>query len=182
MNTEELANTRFGRIFLPFIARIMESNIRYRFFGPSRILKGAEIRQGQKVLELGCGTGFFTVHAANLLGEKGKLVALDILPESVKIVTEKVQKANLKNVSVVKGNALNTKLDTESLDTILVFGVIPAPMLPMNQLLSEMHRILKPGGIMAVWPTSWVQRNIVQSGLFTLSSKKNGVTNYKKII
>jgi ubiquinone/menaquinone biosynthesis C-methylase UbiE len=117
---------------------------------------------------------------ALLLGDQGHLTAMDVLSMSVEEVTKKVQTAGLKNVDVVQGDALNTKLADQSLDVVLIFGVIPAPMLPMNQFLSEMRRILKPGGIMAVWPPSWVHQTIAQSGLFTLSSKRNGVSNYKR--
>jgi len=162
------------------MAAVMESRVRYRFFGPAHILQGSDIQPGQSVLEIGCGTGFFTLPAARLLGDQGSLVAMDVLPMSVDAVTKKVQAANLNNVRVVQGNALNTQLAVESVDTVLIFGVIPAPMLPLDQLLSEMHRILKPGGIMSVWPTSWVHQTIVQSGLFTLSSKRHGVSNYKR--
>jgi demethylmenaquinone methyltransferase/2-methoxy-6-polyprenyl-1,4-benzoquinol methylase len=181
MNIETFANTKIGQVFIRIMAAIMESRFRYRFFGPTRILQGAGIHPGQTVLEVGCGTGFFTLPAARLLGDQGSLVAIDMLTMSVEAVTKKVQTANLKNVKVVKGDALNTQLATESLDAVLLFGVIPAPMLPMERLLSEMHRILKPGGTMAVWPPSWVHQTIVQSGLFTLDSKRNGVSNYKRI-
>ncbi|HTP07376.1 MAG TPA: class I SAM-dependent methyltransferase [Anaerolineae bacterium] len=180
MNTKAFANTGIGQIFVRIMAAIMESCLRYRFFGPAQILQGADIQPGQTVLEIGCGTGFFTLRAARLLGDQGSLVAMDVLPISVEAVTKKVQTANLKNVRVVLGNALTTQLAVESVDAVLIFGVIPAPMLPMDQLLSEMHRILKPGGTMSVWPTSWVHQTIVQSGLFTLSSKRNGVSNYKR--
>lgn len=180
MNTEEFAHTRIGQIFVRTMAAIMESRLRYRFFGPRRILQGADIQPGQAVLELGCGTGFFTLPAAVLLGEQGNLVAMDTLPMSVEAVSKKVQAANLKNVQVMQGDALNTQLAAESLDGVLIFGVIPAPMLPMDRLLSEMHRILKPGGTMAVWPPSWVHQTILQSGLFTFSSKRAGVSNYKR--
>jgi ubiquinone/menaquinone biosynthesis C-methylase UbiE len=91
-----------------------------------------------------------------------------------------VQIANLKNVRVVQGDALHTQFATESLDAVLIFGVIPAPMLPMEELLSKMRRILKPGGIMAVCPPSWIHQAIVQSGLFTFSNKQNGISNYRR--
>jgi len=132
MNIEIFANTKIGQVFIRIMAAIMESRFRYRFFGPTRILQGADIHPGQTVLEVGCGTGFFTLPAARLLGDQGSLVAMDMLTMSVEAVTKKVQTANLKNVRVVKGDALNTQLATESLDAVLLFGVIPAPMLPMD--------------------------------------------------
>jgi ubiquinone/menaquinone biosynthesis C-methylase UbiE len=111
MSTEAFANTKIGQIFMRIMAAIMESRLRYRLFGPMKIIQGAEIRSGQKVLEVGCGTGFFTIPAARLIGDQGCLVAMDMLPESVETVAKKVQTANLKNVRVVKGDALNTQLE-----------------------------------------------------------------------
>ncbi|MFN2150668.1 MAG: class I SAM-dependent methyltransferase [Anaerolineales bacterium] len=180
MSTETFANSKIGQLFIRVMATLMESRFRYRFFGPIRILRGADIHPGQTVLELGCGTGFFTTTVAQLIGNQGSLIAMDILPASVETVSKKVQAADLENVRVIKGDALNTKLDDESMDTVLLFGVIPAPMLPLDRLLPEMHRILKPGGIMAVWPSSWVTQSISQSGLFTFVSKRNGVSNFKR--
>jgi ubiquinone/menaquinone biosynthesis C-methylase UbiE len=181
MSTEAFANSKIGQLCIRVMATLMESRFRYRFFGPERILQGADIHPGQTVLELGCGTGFFTTTAAQLIGNQGSLVAMDILPASVETVLEKVRAADLKNVRVLKGDALNTQLNDESMDAVLLFGVIPAPMLPLDQLLPEMHRILKPGGIMAVWPQSWVRHSIPQSGLFTFVSKRNGVFNFQRI-
>jgi ubiquinone/menaquinone biosynthesis C-methylase UbiE len=163
------------------MAAIMESRLRYKLFGPKKILEGSGIKEGMKVLEVGCGTGFFTLNASKMIGENGVLISMDMSPLSVEMVANKVEKANLKNVKVIKGNALDTKLEESSIDEILIFGVIPAPMLPMNQFLSEMHRILKPNGIMAVWPTSWVHRSIIKSGLFKLIEKRNGVRNYQRL-
>jgi len=180
MNTEAFANTRIGQTFFRIMAAIMDSRLRYRFFGPMKILQGAEIHPGQKVLEVGCGTGFFTVTAAKLIGDHGCLVTMDVLPASIETVSKKVQNANLKNVRVVKGDAMNTMLDPESMDAVLLFGVIPAPMLPLNRLLPEMHRILKPRGTMAVWPPSWIYKSILRSGLFTYASKQNGVFNFRR--
>ena len=180
MDTEALSNSKVGRLFIRVMATLMESRFRYRFFGPNQILRGADIHPGQTVLELGCGTGFFTIPAAQLIGAQGSLVAMDVLPSSVETVSKKVQSANLINVRVVKGDAMDTKLEAESMDAVLLFGVLPAPMLPLDQLLPEMHRILKPGGIMAVWPPSWVAQSIPPSALFTYASKRNGVFNFRR--
>jgi len=180
VNIEALSSSKIGQFFTRVIAAVMESRFRYRFFGPMQILRGADIHPGQTVLELGCGTGFFTITAAQLVGDQGCLVAMDVLQVSVETVSKKVQTANLKNVRVVKGDAMNTKLDAESMDAVLLFGVLPAPMLPLDRLLPEMHRILKPGGIMAVWPPSWIPQSIPRSGLFTYASKRNGVFNFRR--
>ena len=182
MDTETLVKTKTGKMFAKVLAAGMESRFRYRFFGPENILKGADFLPGQTVLEVGCGTGYFTITAARLIGDQGHLVAMDVVPESVELVSKKVQAANLKNVRVIKGDARDTGLDAESFHTILLFGVIPAPMLPLDRLLPEMYRVLKPEGTLAVWPPvpGWLPRVILKSGLFSLSSKRNGVHNFKR--
>jgi ubiquinone/menaquinone biosynthesis C-methylase UbiE len=182
METEGIAKSPIGRLFIKALAAGMESRFRYRFFGPANILKGADIQPGQIVLEVGCGTGYFTLPAAHLIGEQGCLVAMDVLFDSVELVSKKVQKAGLKNVRVVKGDALDSGLDAESFNVVLLFGVIPAPMLPLNRLLPEMHRLLKANGSLAVWPPipGWLPQAILRSGLFTFTSKQNGVHNFRR--
>jgi SAM-dependent methyltransferase len=178
MNSETIANTRLGKLFVGIMARVMESRFRYRFFGPSRILEGAGIGRDQQVLEIGCGTGFFTLAAAEMIGDQGLLVSMDMLQPSVDAVSEKVRKAGLQNVRVIKGDALDTRLESGSFDQVIIFGVIPAPMLPMDRLMAEMHRVLKPEGKMAVWPAGWVHQSILDTGLFQSSPRQNGVMNY----
>lgn len=182
MNTETFARSTIGKVFIRLLAKAMESRFRYRFFNPIKILQGVDNLNGQDVLEIGCGTGFFTLPAARLIGDQGFLVAMDILSESVELVSNKVQAAKLPNVLVVKGDALNMKLDTESFDTVISFGVIPAPMLPLNRLLNEIHRVLKPEGVLAVWPPipGWLPQSVLKSGLFTGTSKRNGVYNFRR--
>ena len=140
----------------------------------TRIIRNLEIDADRDNTESGFGA---------LQTERGclPLVAMDILPASVETVWERVRAADLKNVRVLEGDALNTELDDESMDAVLLFGVIPTPMLPLDQLLPEMHRILRPGGIMAVWPQSWVRQSIPQSALFTFVRKRNGVLNFQRI-
>jgi demethylmenaquinone methyltransferase/2-methoxy-6-polyprenyl-1,4-benzoquinol methylase len=144
------------------------------------LIFSADIQPGQTVLEVGCGTGFYTVSAAQLIGDQGCLVAMDVLSDYIERVLKKVQAAELKNVHVVKRDAMDTGLDAESIDTVLLFSVIPSPNLPLNRFLPEMHRVLKREGTLAVTTFPWVHRSIRRSALFTYISKRNGVYNYKR--
>ncbi len=182
MDTERLATSAIGRLITKVMAAGMESRIRYRFFAPVDVLRGADIAPGQTVLEIGCGTGYFTVPAAQLLGDQGSLVAMDILQESVDLVSGKVEMVGLENVRVVKGDALDSGTASESFDAVLLFGVIPAPMLPLGRLVSEMHRVLKPEGTLSVWPhvPIWLPGAILRTGAFRFSGRRNGVNNFSR--
>jgi ubiquinone/menaquinone biosynthesis C-methylase UbiE len=83
---------------------------------------------------------------------------------------------------VVNSDARHTGLEAESFDTVLLFGMIPAPTLPLARLLPEMHRVLKPGGSLAVWPPIpfWLPRSIVQAGLFEFTGKRRGVYGFRR--
>ncbi len=185
MNAEDLGNSKILNLIFKPAGMLMGSRVRAWLMNPMRTLTGAGIQPGQTVLEVGCGTGFFTIPAAELIGDQGCLVAMDTLSDYTKRVSDKVRSAGLKNVRVVKRDALDTRLDSASMDTVLLFGVIPFPFLPLNRLLPEMHRVLKPEGTLAVWlfPPRvhfWVPKSILQSGLFTYISKRNGVYNYRR--
>jgi demethylmenaquinone methyltransferase/2-methoxy-6-polyprenyl-1,4-benzoquinol methylase len=183
MNTEDLGNSKILNLLFKPAGMLMGSRARRWLMNPVKTLQGADIQPGQTVLEVGCGTGFFTIPAAELIGDQGCLVAMDALSDYTKRVSKKVQAAGLVNVRVVKRDALDTGLDAASIDKVLLFGVIPFPSLPLNRLLPEMHRILKTKGTLAVWlfPVSGlVPKWILQSGLFTYVSKRNGVYNYRR--
>ena len=185
MNTEDLGNLKILNLLFKPAGAMMGSRLRQWLSSPVKTLIGADIQPGQTVLEVGCGTGFFTIPAARMIGDQGSLVAMDVLSDYIDRVSEKVEAADLKNVRVVKRDALDTGLDTESIDTALLFGVIPFPALPLNRLLPEMHRVLKPGGTLAVWlfppvVQSWVPKSISRSGLFTHERKRNGVHKFSR--
>jgi len=185
MNTEDLGNSKILNLLFKPAGMMMGSRLRGWLMNPVKTLHGAGIQLGQTVLEVGCGTGFFTIPAAKLIGDEGRLVAMDPSSGFIEHVSKKVQAADIKNVRVVKRDALDTRLETASIDKVLLFGVIPFPLLPLNRLLPEMHRVLKPEGSLAVWLFPpivhfWVPKSILQSGMFMYISKQNGVYNYRR--
>ena len=151
MNTEDLGNSKILNLIFKPAGIMMESRLRQWLMSPIKTLQGAGIKPGQSVLEVGCGRGFFTIRAAELIGDQGCLVAMDALSDYTKRVSKKVQAAGLNNVHVVKRDVLDTGLGAATIDKVLLFGVIPYPFLPLNRLLPEMHRVLKPQGSLAVW-------------------------------
>jgi demethylmenaquinone methyltransferase/2-methoxy-6-polyprenyl-1,4-benzoquinol methylase len=185
MNTEELGNSRILNLLFKPAGLLMGSMVRGWLMNPMKTLHDAGIQPGQTVLEVGCGTGFFTIPAAELIGDKGYLIAMDALSDYIKQVAKKVESVGLKNVRVVKRDALNTGIESETIDKALLFGVLPWPALPLSRLLPEMHRVLKPDGSLSVWlfppiVHSWVPKSILRSGFFTITNKRNGVYNYRR--
>ena len=74
MNAEDLGNSKILNLIFKPAGMLMGSRVRGWLMNPMRTLTGAGIQLGQTVLEAGCGTGFFTIPAAKLIGDQGCLV------------------------------------------------------------------------------------------------------------
>ncbi len=160
----------------------LDGSFRRKLNDPGKLLNGSGIQPGQKVLEMGCGSGYFTIPAARRLGETGQLISIDLHPSAVEETNRKVEAAGIKNVIVQREDALHTSFSDEAFDLILLFGVIPAPFLPTADVSREAYRLLKPGGIYAIWTLSpfWNPKEIIKTGQFESLSHNDGVFCLKK--
>ena len=125
------------------------------FRDPYKALNAAGLKPGQKVLEVGCGPGFFTVPAARIVGEKGSVHALDINPFAVERVQQKIEQEGVTNVKTILADATQTGLPGQSFDLAFVFGFAHA-IGDMENILTELHRLLKPAGILSVEGRPWI--------------------------
>jgi ubiquinone/menaquinone biosynthesis C-methylase UbiE len=171
-----------SHVLYKLIALAMESPLRRTINDPLEALTGAGLRPGMEVLEVGCGTGFFTIPAAHLVGREGSIHAIDLHPLALEEVSRKVKEAHVDNVTIRKADAVETGLPDSRFDVILLFGVIPSPTLPYRHLLPEMNRMLNKNGTLAVWTVFpfLLVRSITKDGLFTYMGKKLGVHTFMK--
>ena len=110
------------------------------------LLTGA--KRGDVILDYGCGIGFNTIPAAEIVGEDGMVYALDVHPLAIKSVEKKIREKELKNVKTIL-SGLNTGLSDESVDIVLLYNVLPM-VKNRPALIKELYRVLKPGGILSV--------------------------------
>lgn len=135
-----------------FMGQLLDSGYRRRIQPPAQLIQRSGIKEGMHVLDLGCGSGAFTIFIARAVGERGKVHALDIQPDMLKQLENKLSKPDnrdIKNVKLVNSSAYELPFENDSLD--LVYMVTVLQEIPdRNRALQEVRRVLRPGGFLAV--------------------------------
>ena len=126
---------------------LVHNPLRRRYMRP--VLDRVGIQPGERVLELGPGPGAFTVDAAQRTGSEGRIIAVDIQPEMIARVEERVREANLTNVETHVAGAYELPLESESIDRAFLVTVLPE-IPDQNRALDELWRVIKPGGRLSV--------------------------------
>lgn len=165
-----------------FIISIMHDYMYSLFLKPEKLLIPTTIKKGDKVLEVGCGPGFFTIPAANIVGENGIIYAIDINPFAIKKIEKKILKKKIRNVKPIFVNVTQTGLPDKSIDLAFFFSVIHNLIGIIDQVLEEMDRILKKEGVISIQKT-WKKKNeiisiIEKSNKFVLSNQDKRIINF----
>jgi ubiquinone/menaquinone biosynthesis C-methylase UbiE len=116
--------------------------------GARRVLREFGVGAGQTVLEVGPGTGFYSVEAARRVGPSGRLVCLDVQRPMLERTRVRLIAADLRAL-FVQGDARAVPLGSGSVDQVFlitVLGEIPE----RAKALAELKRVLRPGGRLSV--------------------------------
>ncbi|MFX1236227.1 MAG: class I SAM-dependent methyltransferase [Promethearchaeota archaeon] len=148
---------------------------------PVKKINKAGVTKQQRVLDYGCGPGAYTIAAARVVGESGKIFAADIHPLAIKKVLKKAAKYRLDNIETIK-TSCDTGLADESIDLIMCFDMFHSVKNQID-LLKEFHRVLKPNSILSMdcHHLSDIKARVEESGLFELVEKKGETFNFIKI-
>lgn len=116
--------------------------------GPATLLSSFGIEAGQRVVEIGPGTGFYSVEAARRVGSSGHLVCIDLQAEMLRHTKARIEASGM-SVSLIQATAHALPLRCGCIDhvfLITVLGEIP----DRGKALAEIKRVLRPGGRLSV--------------------------------
>ncbi len=171
-----------------FIGRFLDSGYRRWMQPPDKLIERSGIKPGMTVLDLGCGSGAFTPFVARMVGESGKVYAVDIQPAMLNQMERKLAKAenrDIKNIELRQAGAYHLPFQDRALD--LVYMVTVLQEIPDRaRALREVSRVLKPGGILAVteflpdpdYPLRSTTIKICQREGFVLDDNLGSLWNY----
>lgn len=129
------------------------------------------LKEGMTTVDYGCGPGRYTMKFAEIVGEKGKVYALDIHHLAIKTVRRKIERYNLKNVEPILIHGYDSTLPDGTADIVCaidMFWVIKEP----TKFLREIKRITRKDGTLVVddghQPRSTTKKKILNSELWDI--------------
>jgi len=136
-------------------------------------LKEVGIEPGFHVLDYGCGPGSYIVPLSRLVGKSGKICALDIHPLAIQAVRTIASRKRLTNVQTILSDR-QTGLPSNNVDVVLLYDTLHDLGDP-GGVLEELHRILRPKGILSVsdhhMKPDEIESGVTSGGLFGLLTK-----------
>ncbi len=160
----------------------LQFRLRDLFLSRDKVLGEVGIRPGFTVLDYGCGPGSYILPAWRLIGESGRLYALDRHPLAVAAVRRLVARRELANVETIHSDG-RTGLSDGSIDVVLLYDTFHA-LRDRRGVLGELHRVLKPEGILSFSDHHMAGHEIASAltdgKLFRLASKGERTYGFAK--
>jgi ubiquinone/menaquinone biosynthesis C-methylase UbiE len=119
-------------------------------------LKSIGLRRGHRVLDFGCGRGNYTIPAAQVVGNEGRVYALDKNPRSLDELMRRAAARDLNNIVRMDTlGEIDIDLDDDSVEVVLLYDIFwyfRLHDLRLPRLLDEVIRVSTPDGLLSIFP------------------------------
>lgn len=137
---------------------LMNNSDKWFEFDGENTLKRTGFKKGQTVLDFGCGSGIYTIPVAKIIGERSLIYALDKDRMELDSLMSRAESMGLTNIVRLDATGKSSiALNNRSVDVVLLYDILHYYYYPDKQervkLLSEVYRILKPAGLLSLYPT-----------------------------
>jgi ubiquinone/menaquinone biosynthesis C-methylase UbiE len=137
-----------------WVGYLLVSPIRRWLQDPEKILS-PYINEGMTVLDVGPGMGFFTIPAARMVGDSGRVIAVDLQEKMLKSLVKRAEKAGVADRIVAKLCEPDRLGVSDPIDLCLAFNVVHE-VPDASALFSQIRAILKPAGrLLLAEPAGW---------------------------
>ncbi|MEM4248434.1 MAG: protein-L-isoaspartate(D-aspartate) O-methyltransferase [Candidatus Nanoarchaeia archaeon] len=110
------------------------------------MLEALELKRGQKVLEIGTGSGWNAALIAHLVGIRGKVITTEIVPELINFSKQNIKKFGLKNIKIIETDGSQGYAKEAPYDRIIVTAACLEIPIPLVEQLKERGIIVAPVG------------------------------------
>ncbi len=112
---------------------------------PEKMLDALKIKEGETVADIGAGAGYTSLRLSRRVGPEGTVLATDVQPQMLAMLTANAKKAGVKNIKAIRSTQTDTKLPDGKVDLALMVDVYHEASDP-EALLQGLRKALKPGG------------------------------------
>lgn len=120
---------------------------RRKWQNPERTLAEIGLKSASTFIDVGCGEGFFAIPAAKMVGDKGRVYALDVDEQAIGALQKKADEQGLTNLSTRVG-AAEEVVFCESCADFVFFGIVLHDFQVVSRVLENAKRMLRPGGLL----------------------------------
>jgi ubiquinone/menaquinone biosynthesis C-methylase UbiE len=118
---------------------------RRKWQDPEMILSTSGLKPGMTFADIGCGRGYFAIPAAKIVGEKGKVLASDVDPESLEMLVQKANTEGLNNIETITGKAEEI-IPCKACADIVFFGQCLHDFEDPQKALQNARKVIKQKG------------------------------------
>jgi ubiquinone/menaquinone biosynthesis C-methylase UbiE len=125
----------------------LDESTRRKWYNSEQILQRLGLGSGMVFADIGCGDGFFSILAAKIVGENGKVYAMDTDSSAIQRLKNKAEAENLNNITALVGKAEDI-IPCKGCADFVFYGMVLHDFYDPQKVLRNAREIIKPDGML----------------------------------